>query len=162
MNNADADHHLHQKNWEKRLNNYVYQHHDPITKEIVYVGIGTKNRAWIVDSKSRKKEHRNWMVEKFENGENIVAFVNTKMTKLEAHALERDLIEKHQPKFNRTGTKVYSHKKCGISKEQALKCQELRKEGLSYKAISAIVWPESKGYMQAWKSVNHFDAELLV
>jgi len=76
-------------------NYYVYSHKSG--DEIVYIGVGQKNRAWNIVQ--RKSEHKDFMLDS-------LPFLNVdifqhNLDSLEAHELERKLIVQHKPKFNK-------------------------------------------------------------
>lgn len=86
------------------MNNYVYQHIHPVTKEIFYIGLGTKDRAWAVTSKARSPDHREYLETLIEQGYIVSDFVEVldrNLSREQAHLLERDLITKHKPMFNK-------------------------------------------------------------
>jgi hypothetical protein len=138
-------------------NFYVYQHRDPETGEIVYVGVGCKGRAWHSGKNTRSEEHARWMNDIFEDGGNPVVFISTGLTKKQSLDIEMPMIEELNPKFNKLGTIDYRHKRSTITRDQAVECSSLRGEGLSYREISEVVFPNSSGYMRAWRAINKYD-----
>lgn len=82
--------------------NYVYTHKE--RDEIVYVGVGTKARAWWHGNRSHL-EHRKWMENKYDNGAfDFVTIVEKGLSRLEALELEDFIIREVSPRFNRTHT----------------------------------------------------------
>ena len=152
------------------MKNYVYKHVCPDTGEVVYVGIGTGSRAWSSGKGTGRKhtsnslrtiEHADWLNGHLNNGVSPVEFIACNVSRPEALEIEREHIAKHSPRFNKIGTKGYGESRSSITKEQAIKCRQLRDEGLSYKAITEIVWPGSVGAMKAHRVINKFNLEYL-
>jgi hypothetical protein len=93
---------------DQMVNNfYVYQHIDE-DGTIVYVGKGRYARAW--RHEKRNKEHSEWMAQQ-------LPLLNVKImfkgcTEKQAFKLEKELIEKLQPKYNKDHTdRGYSQRK---------------------------------------------------
>lgn len=73
----------------------VYFHRHPITNEIVYIGHGTKQRAYTTSYRNKKwikfiTEYPNYLIEIFKDN----------LTKEDAFELESELIKKEKPLFN--------------------------------------------------------------
>lgn len=119
---------------------YVYFHRDPITNEVVYVGKGSRGRAWhCAETNSRSLEHSKWMNDLIYKGytpNDWVEIVETQLDNNQALELETNLIwgSLTFPKFN--SKKNYA---CKLSKDILLKIQRLRKENASYDSIAKIV-----------------------
>ena len=82
---------------------YVYQHTDPETGEILYVGMGSYERAWLCRGSNRKKNHQERLNELFALGytmQDVVSIMASYLNKEEALRLELTKIEKFKPKFN--------------------------------------------------------------
>lgn len=75
---------------------YVYKHMEG--KEIVYIGCGRLERAWKSD-RNVDNGHRDWMRSKFPFLD--VVIVAHGLSKKDACAVERKLIHKHAPRFNK-------------------------------------------------------------
>lgn len=91
---------------------YVYQHVDPDTGEIVYIGCGSKGRAWQYNKGSehatrnggRHSDHFRWLEDQTAKGftmADVVVIVRKSLRKPIALKLERKLVAKHKPRFNR-------------------------------------------------------------
>lgn len=79
---------------------YVYTHTDPATGEIVYVGEGTGQRFAAVNT--RANDHSVFLKEIIHNKQlECFQLVETRLTKEQARALEKQLIERYNPKFNK-------------------------------------------------------------
>lgn len=81
---------------------YAYFHRDPETDIIVYVGVGTLDRAWQVNNRS--KEHKEWLVHYCNEGyllNEIVQLGGSGMPRSMALKHEVELIDEHRPKFNK-------------------------------------------------------------
>lgn len=79
---------------------YVYTHTDPTTGEIVYIGEGTGQRFSAVNT--RAAEHSEFLKEVIHNKQlECFQIVESRLTKAEARAIEKQLITKYKPKFNK-------------------------------------------------------------
>ena len=120
---------------------YVYFHTDPDTQEVMYIGFGTGERAWIGRCNNRNNsEHVEWLASqqaKLRTPDEYVSIEFKSFDKNEALAKERELIEDLAPKFNYTGKWEW----CMVLNEEQLKsARYLRDEtGLSYKAIATEI-----------------------
>jgi len=129
---------------------YVYFHTDPETNEIVYIGKGSRGRAWhCAESNSRGEAHANWMNALVLDGftpEAWVTLKETALTEKDAYVLERAYINQHLPKFNSKHDQA-----CKLSSEDLTKIVTLRETGLSYIKIA-----EQLGYstMTIYRAYN--------
>lgn len=122
-------------------NHYVYKHVDK--GEIVYIGKGTKERAW--SSHTRFPQHKDW-VENCNAFEDIQA-IETNLTEKEATTLERALIHEIKPKFNIAlkGGSYGNNTKLDYDEVLAIKTL-LYPSGLTQKEI-ADMFKTSQGYI---------------
>lgn len=75
---------------------YVYYHIDSDTKEILYIGKGSGDRAW----RFNKKE-RNPLWQEYKLNNNLeVKIIASFLSELEAFAIEKSLIETIKPRLN--------------------------------------------------------------
>lgn len=112
---------------------YVYVHRHPRSKEIIYIGMGQKDRAWTITSKARHIEHKQFLEELGDSGfiaSDWTQVVARQMTKAKAYEYERELISIHKPKFNRD-----RHQRC-MTAAEIDKAAELRQSGKSYEKIA--------------------------
>ena len=94
---------------------YVYFHMDG--DEIVYVGKGSRGRAWDCQTgKNRSAAHSEFMLDRLPFLD--IKFPSHGITEDEADSLEKLMIGKHQPKFNRLGGGGVGFNK-GVGKWQA-------------------------------------------
>jgi hypothetical protein len=70
---------------------YVYIHHNPITNQIFYVGVGYKKRAWTFKW-GHSKHYYNYVLK---YGTPIVEIYKNNLTEDEAYQLEEQLISKY-------------------------------------------------------------------
>lgn len=142
---------------------YTYMHIEPDTMNIVYIGVGTKDRAYTTRSTQRSnKEHVQWLRQMETAGytpDEYVIILDKYRDREQALTEERDLIEEHQPRFNKIG--VTPHHWCmTFSPEEVKMIKDLRAEGISYAQIARElgrsatgVWrianDKSKGYINA-------------
>jgi hypothetical protein len=79
---------------------YVYTHTDPATGEIVYVGEGTGQRFAAVNT--RAADHSTFLKDVIHSKQlDCFRIVESKLTKEHARAIEKQLIAKYNPKFNK-------------------------------------------------------------
>ena len=79
---------------------YVYTHSDPETGEIVYVGEGTGQRFAAVNT--RDATHSQFLKEVIHDKKlDCFCIVESRLTKEQAREIERGLIAKYNPKFNK-------------------------------------------------------------
>jgi len=82
---------------------YVYQHIDPETGELLYIGMGSYERAWLCRGSNRKKNHQERLNELFALGhtmQDVVSIMANGLSKEAALSLELTKIEKFKPRFN--------------------------------------------------------------
>jgi hypothetical protein len=87
---------------------YVYQHKDPKTNEVVYVGMGSAGRAWDARNSSNKRfkntAHCNWIQEQLNAGylpTDYTTVLCKGLTREEALKLEHRLVLRLKPKFDK-------------------------------------------------------------
>ena len=132
---------------------YVYFHVDPDSGEIVYVGSGTKERAWTARASNRHNEaHLTWLQRMETRGftpDQYVSVVYRNSDKRAVLDKERELIEELKPEFNQTLNKWWW---ClTLSEEQLKEARELRDEGMSYKKIGEVIGTST---MTVWRALN--------
>lgn len=113
---------------------YVYQHVNPITKEVVYIGCGKKDRAWVSQKNHRQPEHYERLLFYYDQGytlSDIVVIVKQGLTKKEAHTMEQCLILESKPTLNRAkGLNSY------VGLEELRQAKEMREKGMTFKQIA--------------------------
>ena len=114
---------------------YVYFHIDPESSEVVYVGKGSRGRAWhCAESNSRGEDHALWMNGLIQEGftpDAWVKIVESSLEEAEAFQLEKEEVDTRRPKFN--------SKKDGACKLTSFDLEEIkfwRDRGLSYEKIA--------------------------
>lgn len=144
---------------------YVYEHRDPQTDELVYIGIGRAWRAWATGSSRftnpaskaygrRDLWHAGWLEDQYEKGflpSEWVKITHRQLSKELATTIEKGLIEGYRPKFNKNHNKDNKERR-KYTEEDIQKIQALRAEGKSYKTIQ-----EELGYsspMTVWRIDN--------
>jgi hypothetical protein len=115
---------------------YVYLHIDPESGEILYVGIGINERAWVCSMRgsSRKPEHAKRLQSLFAKGYtmgDIVKIEATLLSRDQAKELETRLVNEYRPIYNVFKNRsVFKNTK--FSLEQANKAKELHSQGTPY------------------------------
>ena len=138
---------------------YVYLHQHPKTDEVVYVGMGQRDRAWNV--RVRQTEHSQWMEDLLKEGYTPADWVKIsakQLTKDLADTVETELIKQHNPMFNRAKNVVYLLNR----RDQALVgiFKALREMGYSYTKIAFLSGAEglksrdNKNAATIWRYVN--------
>jgi hypothetical protein len=74
----------------KKTQHCIYQHFNPITEEVFYIGLGLKDRPYDFNS-GRSKEWKEYVIN---NGEPNVKILYNNLTIEEADRIERELISK--------------------------------------------------------------------
>ncbi len=121
---------------------YVYIHIDPQTREILYVGEGSGQRAWMclggyseVRYGHRSPQHARAIQELMKRGFlpcDWVHIIHRGLTKSEARRKEQEVIRKLSPRFNRPmGKKLLK-----INGAKLNKAVRLRASGLSYREVA--------------------------
>lgn len=134
------------------MNYYVYKHVDPLTKSIIYIGHGKLDRAWTFRPTTLNQiSHYEHLIELSNAGytpQDWVKLHKTKLTKEQAKDLEKRLIYKHQPIYN---------KQRGIgsltNKDKINMARNLRNTGLSYTEIAKKMGLKSS--MTAWRYASY-------
>jgi hypothetical protein len=140
------------------LPRYIYTHKDIHTGEIIYVGVGTGERAWEWRSNKRSKDHNELLESYLKEGyvPTDWAEVHSKgLTTEDAYALETELISLHKPKFNKLKNDDYVSPKWKFSEVHHF-AKLLQKQGYSYSNIAYLLGGnESKSHtMSAWRMCN--------
>ena len=117
---------------------YVYQHKDPRSGEVIYVGHGSRGRAWTHGSKHtvlRSQEHLDHLEGMTQCGfvpSDWVSILHSGLTKSDACAIEQDLIRKMKPRYN----KPQGKSALKMTPEQYQLAQEMREDGKFYHQIA--------------------------
>lgn len=116
---------------------YVYEHFDPRTGEVRYVGKGTGGRAWsVARSGSRSLAHFEWLTEIQEHGftpDQFVRVIARGLSNKEALRLELLTIKAYG--YDRLFNSTMSHGLM-LNAEQLQRAELLRREGLSHAVIA--------------------------
>lgn len=119
---------------------YVYLHRSPDTKEIVYIGFGTKERAWNCRKTHRRNnEHLDWLAYYDSKGYTMDEIVEISFKSRDREAaleMERKLIDTYRPKFNYTEAWSWC---MSLTPEQIVLARSLREDGLSYSNIATEI-----------------------
>lgn len=121
---------------------YVYQHIRPDTGEIVYIGSGTYDRAWMSRGGNRSKEHFEFIREMSDNGytlNEIVEIRRQRLSKKEALSIERELIDKYRPMYNKLSNKSHWQKNRKFEVETCMLAKALHKMGYGYQRIAFLL-----------------------
>lgn len=113
---------------------YVYVYKDE-EDDIVYVGRGQRDRAWVAQATRGDTEERTqWKNEQLEKGRlpcDWVEIIGRGLSKLEAMQMEKDMIVSYEPYLNRDLNPAYTSVPRALIKEAVA----LRETGKSYNKI---------------------------
>jgi len=136
---------------------YVYQHADPETGEILYIGKGSYERAWLCRGSNRNPEYSKYLNTFLDNGYtlfDIVTILHKGLTNSEAENLESELIQKIQPVFNKQQTSKWSYPKKFsdevVAMVKALKAMEYGPQNTAW----LMGGDKKKNAMTMWRMVN--------
>ncbi len=82
---------------------YVYKHTD--SGKVVYIGMGTKGRAWEVYKRS--PEHSKFIIKCLHKRLSSIKVIKYFNNKLDTYKYETKLINYYKPKYNKTWTQAY-------------------------------------------------------
>lgn len=140
------------------LPRYVYLHTCLITGQVLYVGVGTGERAWEWRGNKRSKEHnellRSWLQDGYIPSD-WVSIVETNLTSKEATDLETKCIEQHKPIYNKLKNPNYISEQWKFSEVHGF-AKLLREMGYSYSNIAYLVGGDGSKTktMSAWRMCN--------
>ena len=142
------------------LPRYVSSHHYINTLEIIYIGVGTGERAWEWRGSKRSKEHNCLLMSYLEQGcvpSEWVTIEQQNLTTKEAYELETQLINKHKPKFNKNKNEDYVSPRWKFNEVHDF-AKLLKQQGYSYSNIAYLLGGnESKSNtMSAWRMCNAY------
>jgi len=132
---------------------YVYQHTDPRTGEVIYIGHGCRGRAWIHGSGGsvlRSKEHLAHLEELTQEGylpSKWVSILISGLSKSEACQREQENIRLLQPTYNKPQGKHLLK----LTPEQFSLCLEMREDGMPYHLIAEEVGVST---MTVYRAIN--------
>jgi len=136
---------------------YVYQHADPETGEILYIGKGSYERAWLCRGNNRDPKYTKYLNQFLDNGYtlfDIVTILHKGLTNKEAEELETKLIQKIQPIFNKQQTKKWSYPK-KFSKEVVSMVKALKQMGYGSQNTAWLMGGDkTKNAMTMWRMAN--------
>ena len=136
---------------------YVYQHTNPLTGEILYIGKGSYERAWLCRSGNRNLEYSKYLNEFLDNGYtlfDIFTILHKGLTNKESEKLESELIEKFQPIFNKHQTKKWSYPK-KFSDEVRSMVKALKEMGYGPQNTAWLMGGDkNKNAMSMWRILN--------
>jgi len=117
---------------------YVYKHVDPRDGKLLYIGHGSRGRAWTHGSDKtvlRSQEHLSHLEEMTQDGfvaSDWVEMVYSGLDKSDACLKEQELIRQLNPLYNKPqGKKVLK-----LTPEQYSLCLQMRQDGLFYHQIA--------------------------
>ena len=125
---------------------YVYNHVDPETKTIMYIGIGQFDRAWNVRNNQRKESHTDWIKKQYAKGytlSDVVVVVYNNLSKQEAISIEFEEVKKHTPEFNCLLNPNHWNLSRTYDKETASFVRTLSEMGYGYKRIAYLLGSNS-------------------
>lgn len=117
---------------------YVYTHTDPETGEIVYIGKGSRGRAWhCAEYNNRSVDHAAFLNDLINLGftpDSWVTIIEAGLSSRDAYKLEADLIWglDSYPKYN-----AKRDASCKLTSDDLTMIRELRSKNNSYEVIGA-------------------------
>lgn len=114
---------------------YVYAHVIPHTTEIVYVGHGRDERAWICRENNRASDHAAWCLNMMECGytpNEWVRILYKNLDKKTAAKIELSNIDHYRPVFNKTQGAA----NLKVTPEMLKTAQKMRESGMFYHLIA--------------------------
>lgn len=146
-------------NTKDTMKYYVYQHVDPKTGEILYIGKGSYERAWLCRGNNRNPEYTKYLNEFLDNGytlSDIVTILHKGLTNDEAENLESEIIQKIQPRFNRQQTTKWSYPK-KFSDEVVTMVKALKQMGYGPQNTAWLMGGDKKTKaMSMWRINNEY------
>jgi hypothetical protein len=124
--------------------NYVYGHVDPISGEILYIGMGKGARAWATGNSSgthRKPDHKEWLQRLHLSGYtmgDITVIFQKMLSRNRAFSVEYEMIQDVKPVFNVVGNPD-KHKSKKFTPEQALEALSLHEKGVRLCDIPRVI-----------------------
>jgi excinuclease UvrABC nuclease subunit len=138
---------------------YVYQHVNPETGEILYIGKGSYERAWMCRGSNRNPEYTKYLNQFLDTGYtmfDIVTILHKGLTNKKAEELETELIQKIQPIFNRHQTEKWSYPK-KFSEEVVFMIKALKKMGYGPQNTAWLMGGDkNKNAMTMWRINNEY------
>lgn len=125
---------------------YVYEHINPVTLEIVYIGVGKLDRAWTCRGGNRSKEHFEFIYDLQMKGftlQDIVYIRERGLPKQEAFEKERNLIDELRPKYNKLSNKNHWQGNRKFEVETCLLAKALHEMGYGYQRIAFLLGSEN-------------------
>lgn len=136
---------------------YVYQHKNPQDESIVYVGLGSFERAWLCRGSNRSKEHQEMLKDLFKKGytmADIVEITHQKIDKETAKKIETLMIFEIQPKFNKQGNDNWNYPS-RFTEEIKDMAKSLKQMGYGCQNIAYLLGGNKKeNAMTIWRMVN--------
>jgi Holliday junction resolvasome RuvABC DNA-binding subunit len=136
---------------------YVYQHIDPETGEILYIGMGSYERAWLCRGSNRKKNHQERLNELFSLGytmQDVVSILASYLSKEAALSLELTKIEKFKPKFNNYSNPNWKYPS-KFADEVITMVKALKEMGYGPQNTAFLMGGDkNKNAMTMWRMVN--------
>jgi excinuclease UvrABC nuclease subunit len=136
---------------------YVYQHTDPETGEILYIGMGSYERAWLCRGSNRKKNHQERLKELFAIGYtmcDIVMIIQSGLDKAAATNLEHKHIEKFKPKFNNSKNPNWKYPS-KFADEVVSMVKALKEMGYGPQNTAFLMGGDkNKNAMTMWRMIN--------
>ena len=136
---------------------YVYQHADPETGEILYIGKGSYERAWLCRGNNRDPKYTKYLNTFLDNGytlSDIVTVLHKGLKNTEAEKLESKLIKEIQPIFNKQQTSKWSYPK-KFSDEVVSMVKALKQMGYGAQNTAWLMGGDkTKNAMSIWRIVN--------
>jgi hypothetical protein len=137
---------------------YIYQHIDPVSKEVMYLGVGQYDRAWSIRKNNRKEKHVKWLTEQYDKGftlSDIVVIVANGLSKEEALEKELKLIKETKPMLNELGNPDHWQRNRKNNKETAEFAKNLHDMGYGYVRITYLLGGKKANHMTIKRMISY-------
>lgn len=136
---------------------YVYEHVDPENDELLYIGLGSYERAWLCRGSNRTKDHQNKLKKLFASGftmADIVSIRASGLTKQAAIDFEYKEIQKYKPKFNKSSNPDWKYPS-KFTEEIIFMVKALKQMGYGSQNTAFLMGGDkNKNAMTMWRLVN--------
>jgi hypothetical protein len=136
---------------------YVYEHVDPENDDLLYIGLGSYERAWLCRGSNRTKDHQKKLKELFAAGFTMADIVSIRASGLSKQAaidFEYKEIQLYKPKFNKSSNPDWKYPS-RFSNEVVSMIKALAKMGYGPQNTAFLMGGDKKkNAMTIWRLKN--------